>query len=399
MSLAPNPLHIPELVEHCIGLLAENLYGRTRRLTLMSCALVARSWVNAAQSALLRAPHITNHLLLDEDQSERRLVQFHETLHNFPHLTHHVRDLSLDVIVDCLITQTTLDNICALPFTHLESVSLLLRKDLEYESALQQLFSHPTLLRVKLDTTVYNLRFFADVWNRCSPTIRHLELFAWFSLWHPHWRRDDPTCSVPIQLESLQMAFARDEGLAYLKDADVYPWALYPFDLSNLKALSIRDQKGVPVERFVKTIRVLDIYDTAGEQAIDLSTFPNLSVLRISLNESISPTMLSTLSTVASSSIRTVIIDLDFYDRSQGYCCSLSKSEYPMLDAMLSTLFVHNPPTIEFEVTVDQNSTHETVMKSFPALRARDMLRVVRRREDVSDTWWKDLVDSNLSFH
>ncbi|KAJ6535888.1 hypothetical protein B0H10DRAFT_2246481 [Mycena sp. CBHHK59/15] len=160
MSLAPNPLHIPELVEHCIGLLAENLYGWPRRLALMSCALVARSWVNAAQSALLRAPHITNHLLLDEDRSERLLVLFHETLHNFPHLTHHIRDLSLDVIVDCLITQTTLDNVCALPFTHLESVSLFLRKDLDYESALQQLFSHPTLLRIKLDTPVSNLLFF-----------------------------------------------------------------------------------------------------------------------------------------------------------------------------------------------------------------------------------------------
>ncbi|KAJ7021208.1 hypothetical protein C8F04DRAFT_1314949 [Mycena alexandri] len=394
MSLAPNPLHIPELVEHCIGLLAENLYGSHRRLALMSCALVARSWVNAAQSALLRAPHITNHLLLDEDRSERLLVLFHETLHNFPHLTHHVRDLSLDVIVDCLITQTTLDNICALPFIHLESVSLFLRKDLDYESALQQLFSHPTLLRIKLDTPVSNLLFFAEIWNRCSPKIRHLELFARFNLWHPHWRRDDPTCSVPIQLESLQMVFERDEGLAYLRDADVYPWAIYPFDLSHLKALSIRDQKGVPLERFVKTIRVLDVYDTAGEQAIDLSTFPNLSVLRISLNESISPMMLSTLSTVASSSIRTIIIDLNFYDGIQGYRRSLRKSEYPALDSILSTLPMPNPPTIEFEVTVDGNSTHETVMKSFPALKARNLLRLVRRREDVSDTWWKDFVDS-----
>lgn len=85
--------------------------------------------------------------------------------------------------------------------------------------------------------------------------------------------------------------------------------------------------------------------------------------------------MLSTLSTVASSSIRTIIIDLNFYDRIQGYSRSLRKSEYPALDSILSTLPMPNPPTIEFEVTVDENSTHETVMKSFPALTARDMVR------------------------
>ncbi|KAJ7511209.1 hypothetical protein B0H11DRAFT_2269000 [Mycena galericulata] len=280
MSLAP------ELVEHCIGLLAENVHGRARRLVLMSCALVARSWVNVAQSALLRAPHVTNYFLLDDDRSQHPLVRLHETLHTFPHLTHHVRDLSLDLIVDSLITQTTLDNICTLPFTHLESVSLFVRKDLDYESA-----------------------------------------------------------------------------------------------------LSIRDQKGVPVERFVKTVRVLDIYDTAGEQAIDFSTFPNLSVLRVSLNESISPAMLSTLSTVASSSIRTIIIDLNFYDRNEGYSRRLSESEYPALDAILSALPMPDPPSIEFEVTHNKNWTNETVMKSFPASRARDMLRLVHRREDVSDTW------------
>ncbi|KAJ7476285.1 hypothetical protein B0H11DRAFT_1308996 [Mycena galericulata] len=163
-----------------------------------------------------------------------------------------------------------------------------------------------------------------------------------------------------------------------------------------MKALSIRDPKGVPVERFVKTVRVLDIYDTAGEQALDLSTFPNLSVLRVSLNESISisSTMLSTLSTVASSSVRTIIIDLNFYDRNEGHIRSLSESEYPALDAILSTLPMPDPPTIEFEVTHNKNRTFETVMKSFPALRARDMLRLVHRRDDVSGTWWKDLVDS-----
>ncbi|KAJ7513228.1 hypothetical protein B0H11DRAFT_2268154 [Mycena galericulata] len=159
-----------------------------------------------------------------------------------------------------------------------------------------------------------------------------------------------------------------------------------------MKALSIRDERGVPLERFVKTVRVLDIHDTDEEEAIDLSTFPNLSVLRVTLNEYISPTMLSTLSTVASSTtIRTIIIGLDFYDASQGYRRSLLRSQDPALDSILSTLPMANPPTIELEAAVDKTS-YETVMRRFPACKARDMLRVVRCRE--SDTWWKDLLDS-----
>ncbi|KAJ7454296.1 hypothetical protein B0H11DRAFT_1926507 [Mycena galericulata] len=203
------------------------------------------------------------------------------------------------------------------------------------------------------------------VFRSCAPRHPNTCLLApvhasVFDVAGTHCLRDDPACSVPIQLESLQISFERDEGLAYLRDADVYPWALYPFDLSHLKALSIRDQEGFPLERFF-AIRVLDVYDTV----IDLSMFPNLSVLRVSLNEFISPTMLSTLSTVASSTIR-IIIDLDFYDTNEGYRRSLRRSQYPALDSILSTLPMPNPPTIEFEATVDENS-NEMVMKSFLA--------------------------------
>ncbi|KAJ7079471.1 hypothetical protein C8R44DRAFT_895693 [Mycena epipterygia] len=66
--------------------------------------LAVEEVVNATQSTLLRAPHLTNHLFLDEDRSECLLVRLHETL--VPHLTRPIRDLSLDVIVDCPLFNT-----------------------------------------------------------------------------------------------------------------------------------------------------------------------------------------------------------------------------------------------------------------------------------------------------
>ncbi|KAF7368333.1 hypothetical protein MVEN_00154700 [Mycena venus] len=361
-----NPLEIPELVERCICLLAddENMSHWHRRLNLTSCALVARSWVDAAQSWLFRAPHEIN---VSWDENEV-LLRFHRALQNSPHLTRHVRDLLINAYMDCSITQTTLEKTSGIR-TPSSSCSV-----------------SPTLRRVGINTLVDDLVFFGDVWKRCSPSIRHLELQIWFDLvYQPAC--DAPEPAVPIQLDSLQVAFSRspfrNKHPAYEGPLDpevVYPWALHPFDLSNLKALSIQDEMGVPWERFGKTVQVLDVYATAGERTIDLSSFPNLAVFRISRDWAISPMMISTLSTItSSSSIRTITIDLGYNDIYTGYN-DLEEAECPELDAVLSALPMENPPTIEFEVTLE-SETHEMAKRCFPRLMERGMLHFVSASE------------------
>jgi hypothetical protein len=144
-EITPNPLDIQELVERCIDCVGEignvPLYHRTH--TLMSCALVCRSWVRAAQANLLRGPHATNICMFT---SNRRLVDFHTTLTNFPRLIHHNRRLSIavDGANRRAISQNTLQKMSGLPSTRLDSISALIRRRLYDHSPLQQLTSNWT---------------------------------------------------------------------------------------------------------------------------------------------------------------------------------------------------------------------------------------------------------------
>ncbi|KAJ6534116.1 hypothetical protein B0H19DRAFT_439627 [Mycena capillaripes] len=157
-----SPFEIQELVDRIIDILG------CRTWTLLSCSLVARSWVNAAQSHLLQAPERTfsgtGYGLWDKN---RLALRFYNTLHTFPHLIRHVRDLRMELIVDSSVTVETFGRICNLPFTHLRSVSIFVRKDLDTKG-LQQLFSLPNLVSINLDTWIYHMYSFTTMWRRCS---------------------------------------------------------------------------------------------------------------------------------------------------------------------------------------------------------------------------------------
>lgn len=141
----------------------------------MSCALVCHSWVRAAKANLLRDPHATNIRMFT---SNHLLVHFHTALTNFPHLIHHIRRLSIavDGTNRRAISQNTLQKICGLPFTHLDSVSALIRRRLYDHFPLQQLLSSPTLVDLELDILLEDIGFFPAVWQRCSPALRNLTL-------------------------------------------------------------------------------------------------------------------------------------------------------------------------------------------------------------------------------
>ncbi|KAF8169447.1 hypothetical protein K438DRAFT_1855409 [Mycena galopus ATCC 62051] len=373
----------------------------------MACALVARSWVDPAQSHLFRAPHNTNyHISNSLDGLDRPLLQFCNTLETSPHLIRHVRDLSLTHSADCPLDYTNLMKICAIPFTHLESVCLFARRELTYPwtSRLCRLFSLPSLLSLKLDIAVYDVTTFAHIWARCSPNIRHLELKAIIDLdFEPDvdigeyvldmWEYEGP---VTVQLDSLRIAFQQTPK-PDLAVVDVYTWALYPCNLSNLRAFSIRDNMGVPWAKFaVEATQLLDVDVTEDEGAIDFSVYPNLSIVRMTPRGPIPPMVLSTLSTVTSlHHIRTIAIDLQYYDLYSGYhdVDLGSKSECELLESKLFTLPMRHTPAVQFEVT-PRSTAHEAAKEMFPELISRGMLRFIERREEVSDVWWKDLVNS-----
>ncbi|KAJ7876232.1 hypothetical protein B0H13DRAFT_1004725 [Mycena leptocephala] len=366
-----SPFDIQELVDHCISLLAES------HSNLKSCALVARSWVHAAQSHLFR--RIPSLGPGPGFPAEEWWMRLHNALKTFPHLLRLVQELILQPS-NTDTEKTFFTRICTLPFTHLETVSIsAYRSD---EMALQQLFSCPSVRRIKLNSAVEHWSFFEHIWERCSPTIRHLDLSSYI------WISVDPSSRIPervapIQLHSLRLWFwGRSTDIQL--DA-VYSWAIYPFDLSHLKALSIRDTLGFPWKRcHTESVEILEVWSM--EYPIDLSAFPHLSLLRINLDASdMLPMVLGTLSTIAPSNcIHTISI----------VCSSpLDTMECIQLDSKLTTLPMSYPFVVEFELDFEWPS-HELV-ECFPALISRDMLRFVRHEEGLptADIWWKSVVD------
>lgn len=161
----------------------------------------------------------------------------------------------------------------------------------------------------------------------------------------------------------------------------LYPWALYPFDVTHLEALSIRDNnpESVPWELTIHkdTIRTLEIPATLRtlHHAIDLSSFPNLLVLRIALDLPISPMMLETLSTIAPwHRIHTFAISL-------AGCDDLDWRVFAPLDSILSALPVAPPPIFEIEYS---SGKHEEARKCFRKLIARN--QVCCRSPGIADS-------------
>jgi hypothetical protein len=183
-------------------------------------------------------------------------------LTTFPHLIRHVRRLSISPIdiFGSNITQKTLEKICNIPFAHLESVFMFIRKRLDYRPAIQQLFSLSTVVHLKLDIFLGDVSFFVDVWKCYSRGLRHLKLVVWLDLADDYETYDaDPlTCGMPIQLDSLRDAFTYDNSGP--DSQDLYTWVLHPFGLSHLKPLAICDEMGVSWEKFGKLFKFFDVF-------------------------------------------------------------------------------------------------------------------------------------------
>ncbi|KAF7352749.1 hypothetical protein MVEN_01241200 [Mycena venus] len=254
-----------ELVNECLSYL-------TQPADLKAFALVCRSWSYAAQRALFREV-----VLLSATYPTRLCNRLAETLRSASHLVQYIRTLRLHRRE---VETGVFQKICNVSFTHLENVSVCDdRMTRRPAVALQRLFALPTLRSVKLQCQFSDPVDFIQLWNDCSPAIRHLDLRCWNSSYDSF----QPNSSAHIALDSLKI-----EHVSHIQE-----WLehdLCPFSFSLLAALSV-------------------VIDDSRGAVLDLSLFPTLVFLRIEINwRSCGNMALNILSTItASSRIRQII--------------------------------------------------------------------------------------------
>ncbi|KAJ6556495.1 hypothetical protein DFH09DRAFT_1280262 [Mycena vulgaris] len=241
----------------------------------------------------------------------------------------------------------TLSTICTFSFTHLKEIRIspvILSHSIAI--ALQQLFGLPTLRFVRLQCSFNSPSTLIEIWDRCAPGLKHLELRCAQAPTAPfhstsHRRR------APIRLNSLRI-MAPSMGMRDWMD---HP--LFPFDFSGLRVLSISDRIEVlrwsKITPALRTVEALDFAVSVPDTRIDLSSCLDLVFLRISVNVYCDwPMVLNTvLSTIAPSNhIRKIVI-------SGVFSYGLAAEE---LDARLSSPPMHHLPAFHFEIDPDDST-------------------------------------------
>ncbi|KAJ7118088.1 hypothetical protein C8R44DRAFT_878722 [Mycena epipterygia] len=343
-----------ELVEYIIDF----LYDSPRDWP--ACALVARSWVYPTQSHIFRSIR----LLWSLKRNERLWVRFEALTDASPHLIRHVRYLYAHGRNQRLHTDTIVA-ICTFPFTHLQGASVSFSEpDTACMFALQQLLSLPTLHRLKITCSQTNSSDFFQIWDRCSPRLRHLELDC--DLKSTEAFRPTQQYTSPIPLETLHVV-TRTEG--------VHDWLTHsrsPFDVSGLRHLisSFTRTELLLSEKFapaLRTIQALVLCVDATKPTLNLSSLPNLLFLRICvIFRDYYPWVLATLSTIAPTQhiLKIVLVgQLDTVPSEQ-------------VDAQLASL--PTPPVLELEP-----AEYDRMIPHMPLLNAQNLLR----RMDYNEPW------------
>ncbi|KAJ7464593.1 hypothetical protein FB451DRAFT_1263948 [Mycena latifolia] len=264
---------------------------------------------------------------------ERLWPRLMDTRHTSPHLIRYIHRLH---IIASLPNIEIFSTICNFPFTHLRHVSIHMPLyESPLASSIQQLLSMPSLVRVAIACAFFDAPVFQQIWDSCSPSIKHLDLVY-------YWKGDHSSShrciyAVPtLRLESLQVVHPGSE----------LRHDVCPFDLTGLKLLSIgqnvyteavRWQSVVPAFKIIIALN-LTVTDT---EIIDLSLFPKIVLLRMSIEIHLQKA-LDTLSTItASNRIRRIVINNIAF---------LDNFGYEQFDSKLSNLPLHQPFVVELEM-------------------------------------------------
>ncbi|KAJ7478411.1 hypothetical protein FB451DRAFT_1452979 [Mycena latifolia] len=205
------------------------------------------------------------------------------------------------------------------------------------------------------------------MWERFSPSVRHLDLLCQGSGEDvlPIPAHDCP----PIALESLKIRYVNyiDKWLSH---------ELCPLDVSQLKILSIVFglEEVLQWPRFAPSLRTIEVLDfisgAQSTQPLNLSAFPNFVLIRMDgTTKSYFQRSLDILSAITTPSrIRKVIIGNSSLDDT---CCE-------QLDATLASLRVDRLPMLEIETFPSMRGlTINTLYQLFPRMVSRNLVRPI----------------------
>ncbi|KAJ6587471.1 hypothetical protein DFH09DRAFT_1359192 [Mycena vulgaris] len=361
-AMAPfHPLLIQELIDHCIQFI------RDSPSDLKACSLVSKSWACAAQRLLfwtvsLRSPTMTR---------RGSVVRLDEILGASPHLIQCIHRLDLDRDGRLLQRVFSRDSeafssICNLPLP-LEHVCI---SDTHLSSTpdLQRLFSLPTLRRVELSGTFNDPAAFLEIWDHCSPNLKHLHLRCWNGSSDPvHPIRRGP----PIFLESLRLD---REGVDNWLTHD-----LCQFDFSCLLVLALNVPASLVAWKpmIPGSIKALSFTVAAIGHTIDLAPFANLTLLRVHMywfSHQVALTILDTLA--PSSHLRKIA--LSFANVPNEAVCE-------EIDSRIADLRIQHLPIVELEMPIAQFT------QSAPYF-SRSISRNMLRRIDPTRDWFDDCI-------
>ncbi|KAJ6473361.1 hypothetical protein C8R47DRAFT_1145304 [Mycena vitilis] len=364
----PSPFELQELIDHCISFL------RDSPPDLKACALVSRRWVYPAQSHLFRTINIT---IGGPATLENVWTRLKETRLESRHLIRHFRRLHIEMpqfevnLMQYECRMVMFAEICDFPFTHLDYVRIICCGHIRmlHALALQQLLSVPSIREVTFqgDFGADSSGLFLTIFGRCSRAVRHLHLHPIGDRAMPFAYSDTP---ATIPLTSL--------NIASLSTRRPRP-ALWVFTVSRLKALSISGFiDWARLAPAMDTIEVLSLHIQPGSASeVDLSAFPNLSLLRISCvhaSRNIVDSLRGIVSTIPPTHrIHTIVIPVRLSD---WELCAI-------FDDTLSPLQLS---VVEVEVA-DRGHAAQAA-DCFPRLRTKGLLRVKELRLD----WWENIV-------
>ncbi|KAJ6525930.1 hypothetical protein DFH09DRAFT_1188197 [Mycena vulgaris] len=361
----PDHIQIPEeLVNHIID------FFHDTPTDLKACALASRAFVYAAQSHIFNELSIAHYGATTSDIDDL-WSRCQETLHASPHLIQHIHRLAIHPHT---ISSDTFSAICNFPFTHLTEVcTSTFPLSSPFAIALQQLFSLHTLRFVDLRCYFNNPSSFIQLWDRCAPGIKHLD-FTCYQTSTDALRPASQHWPAAILLDSFRIAEIK--GIR-----DWMDHALCPFDFSGLKVLSCSRPEVLrwpQITPALQTVKALDFTPSSydDDSMIDLSTFPCLVFLRISIEWPHAwPMALNTLSTIAPlNHIRKIVI------------CGLFANGIAAeeLDSRLSSLPMHHSPAFHFEMHPNDYD------RLAPTLHRLSSTNMLRRAERHHDDWFQN---------
>ncbi|KAK7002287.1 hypothetical protein R3P38DRAFT_3042246 [Favolaschia claudopus] len=368
-----NPLEIPELLDHCIGFLVV-----ISPRDLVSASLVAHTWLDITQPYLYRAPHVLCNICYTDDV----LIKFCTTLTVSAHLVHYVRSLTL---LEGNVSSAAMGRISSLGFTRLESLSLSIQNSRFFQKV-TPLLMLASLHRIKLDLHP-RFPFVLHVLASLSPTIEHLDLQC------ARWDRRVPLNAASPSTPSLQLkSFSLTIASSGDKQQSFEPSVLHPLDISHLKGLALSNAPWISWDTIPQqtkdVLRLLDFSGNLPPHGIDLSSFPNLVVLRTTLQRVVPNRLRRMLTTICSSNrIHTIVFIL-------ADPLGIDSEEYTQLDRILLTAPLYDSGCVVEFKALPGFEAERKLRRCFPSLVSRSMFRTVTRSSEMSRIWREEIIDA-----